>query len=162
MAKEKCTKDVIRIAVKLKKHGALDKDIALACGVCPQTFSTWLHHPQTANQTEFSEAVKKCEVDFKDKLTQIIMRDAQEKVFPAYAGMIPATAPARSSTRSVPRIRGDDPWVADVKDAGKATPKGIASAAQRAQMRARNPARTVMKYAPRCRSRWLRAPTWSI
>ena len=40
MAKEKCTKDVIRIAVKLKKHGALDKDIALACGVCPQTGSS--------------------------------------------------------------------------------------------------------------------------
>lgn len=38
-------------------------------------------------------------------------------------------------------------WLADVEDAGKATPKGIASAAQRAQMRARNPARTVMKYA---------------
>lgn len=40
MAKERCTKDVIRIAVKLKKHGALDKDIALACGVCPQTGSS--------------------------------------------------------------------------------------------------------------------------
>ena len=40
MAKEKCTKDVIKIAVKLKKHGALDKDIALACGVCPQTGSS--------------------------------------------------------------------------------------------------------------------------
>ena len=38
-------------------------------------------------------------------------------------------------------------WLADIEDAGKATPKGIASAARRAQMRARNPARTVMKYA---------------
>lgn len=38
-------------------------------------------------------------------------------------------------------------WIADVEDAGKATSKGIASAAQRAQMRARNPARTVMKHA---------------
>lgn len=38
-------------------------------------------------------------------------------------------------------------WLADIEDAGKATPKGIASAAQRAQMRARNPARTVMKHA---------------
>lgn len=38
-------------------------------------------------------------------------------------------------------------WLADIEDAGKATPKGIARAAQRAQMRARNPARTVMKYA---------------
>ena len=88
MAKEKCTKDVIRIAVKLKKHGALDKDIALACGVCPQTFSTWLHHPQTENQREFSEAVKKVEVDFKDKLTQIIMRDAQERDWKAAAWLL--------------------------------------------------------------------------
>ena len=98
MAKEKCTKDVIKIAVKPKKHGALDKDIALACGVCPQTFSTWLHHPQTENQREFSEAIKKCEVDFKDK------------VFPAYAGMIPGSYDYHQVAFRVPRIRGDDPW----------------------------------------------------
>ena len=94
MAKEKCTKDVIKIAVKLKKHGALDKDIALACGVCPQTFSTWLHHPQTDNQREFSEAIKKCEVDFKDKLTQIIMRDAQEKDWKAAAWLLERKYPS--------------------------------------------------------------------
>lgn len=80
--------------MKLKKHGALDKDIALACGVCPQTFSTWLHHPQTENQREFSEAVKKAEVDFKDKLTQIIMRDAQERDWKAAAWLLERKYPS--------------------------------------------------------------------
>ena len=111
MAKEKCTKDVIKIAVKLKKHGALDKDIALACGVCPQTFSTWLHHPQTSNQREFSEAVKKVEVDFKDKLTRIIMRDAQERDWKAAAwllerkyGRVTRVIDDSNDSEEVPRI----------------------------------------------------------
>lgn len=124
MAKEKCTKDVIRIAVKLKKHGALDKDIALACGVCPQTLSTWLHHPQTANQREFSEAVKKVEVDFKDKLTQIIMRDAQgrdwkaaawllERKYPNEYGRVTRVIDDSGDSEEVPRI------VFDPKKGGK-------------------------------------------
>ena len=74
--------------MKLKRHGALDKDIALACGVAPQTFSTWVNHPRTGNQHELSEAMKKTEVEFKDRLTQIIMRDAQERDWKAAAWLL--------------------------------------------------------------------------
>lgn len=100
MPRAKCTSEVIERAVNLKKMGALDKDIAAACGVLPQTFSTWINHPKSKNQAELSEALKKCEAEYYAQLEGIIMRAALSKDWKAAAWLLERKRPAQYAKRT--------------------------------------------------------------
>lgn len=84
----KLTYEMVDEAVKLKKLGLYEKDIAAAIGVSPQTFSTWQHEPKTAEQRELAEAMKRAEADGKKALLAIIQRDARERDWKAAAWML--------------------------------------------------------------------------
>ena len=84
----KLTYEMIDEAVKLKKLGLYEKDIAAAIGVAPQTFSTWQHDPKTPEQRELAEAMKRAEADGKKALLAIIQRDARERDWKAAAWML--------------------------------------------------------------------------
>ncbi len=75
MAKFKLTYQLVEKAVELKRQGLNDCDIAAAIGVCKQTFSKWINHPETKVQRELSERLKKAECDYKATLLNTI-RDA--------------------------------------------------------------------------------------
>ena len=72
MAKARCTKEAIEKAVELKKRGALDKDIAAALLVRPDTFSKWINHPKSDMQRQLGQALKRVEADYKASLLTII------------------------------------------------------------------------------------------
>lgn len=88
MARPKCTKETIAKAVKLRKAGVNNKDIAAAVGVCEQTFSKWINHPKTDNQRELGEALKRTEADYKAALLSIIYNDAVKKDWKAAAWLL--------------------------------------------------------------------------
>lgn len=75
MAKFKLTYQLVEKAVELKRQGLNDCDIAAAIGVCKQTFSKWINHPETKVQRELAEQLKKAESDYKATLLNTI-RDA--------------------------------------------------------------------------------------
>lgn len=75
MAKFKLTYQLVEKAVELKRQGMNDCDIAAAIGVCKQTFSKWINHPETKVQRELAEQLKKAESDYKATLLNTI-RDA--------------------------------------------------------------------------------------
>lgn len=78
MAKEKLHKDDIPVCVKMKKRGLNDKDIAAYLGVRRETFSQWVNHPRTENQTNLSNALKKAEADAKAAMLTAIQKAAME------------------------------------------------------------------------------------
>lgn len=65
MGKEKLHQEDIQECVKLKRAGVNDKDIAAYIGVRADTFSTWINHPKTENQTKLAQALKKAESEAK-------------------------------------------------------------------------------------------------
>lgn len=75
MAKFKLTYQLVEKAVELKRQGLNDCDIAAAIGVCKQTFSKWINHPETKVQRELAEQLKKAESNYKATLLNTI-RDA--------------------------------------------------------------------------------------
>ena len=75
MAKYKRTYELVEKAVEMKSNGLNDCDIAAAIGVCKQTFSKWINHPETKVQRELSECIKKAESSYKEALLNTI-RDA--------------------------------------------------------------------------------------
>ena len=78
MAKEKLHKEDIPVCVKMKKRGLNDKDIAAYLGVRRETFSQWVNHPRTENQTNLSNALKKAEADAKAAMLTAIQKAAVE------------------------------------------------------------------------------------
>lgn len=88
MPRPKLTKQYISEAVKMKKAGVNDKDIAAYIGVAPQTFSTWINHPKSSNQRELAEGLKKCESEYKAALLTIIYNNAVEKNWQAAAWLL--------------------------------------------------------------------------
>ena len=78
MAKEKLHKDDIPVCVKMKKRGLNNKDIAAYLGVRRETFSQWVNHPRTENQTNLSNALKKAEADAKAAMLTAIQKAAME------------------------------------------------------------------------------------
>lgn len=78
MAKEKLHKEDIPVCVKMKKRGLNDKDIAAYLGVRRETFSQWVNHPRTENQTNLSNALKKAEADAKAAMLTAIQKAAME------------------------------------------------------------------------------------
>ena len=79
MAKYKLTYQMVEQAVEMKKSGLNDCDIAAAIGVCKQTFSKWICHPETKVQRDLSEQLKKAEADYKEVLLTTIRKAALEK-----------------------------------------------------------------------------------
>lgn len=77
-AKEKLNKSDIPKCAQLKQSGLNDKDIAAYIGVCPQTFSTWVNHPNSENQRELSEALKKAEAQAKAAALSKIQKAGME------------------------------------------------------------------------------------
>ena len=75
MAKYKLTYELVEKAVEMKSNGLNDCDISAAIGVCKQTFSKWINHPETKVQRELSECIKKAESSYKEALLNTI-RDA--------------------------------------------------------------------------------------
>lgn len=88
MPKPKCTPDLIRRAVKLKKGGANNVDIAKAVGISESTFYRWVSTPTSDNQRELSESLKKAEADYKNALQGIIAKAAQERDWKAAAWLL--------------------------------------------------------------------------
>jgi transposase len=78
MAKEKLHKEDIPVCVKMKKRGLNDKDIAAYLGVRRETFSQWVNHPRTENQTNLANALKKAEADAKAAMLTAIQKAAME------------------------------------------------------------------------------------
>lgn len=87
-ARNKCTAEAIERAVKLKKGGANNKDIAAALGIHESTFYEWIANPKSDKQREFSEGIKKAEADYKNALLAIIMRDASQRDWHAAAWLL--------------------------------------------------------------------------
>lgn len=71
-------KEDIPVCVKLKKRGLNDKDIAAYLGVRRETFSQWVNHPRTENQTNLSNALKKAEADAKAAMLTAIQKASME------------------------------------------------------------------------------------
>lgn len=78
MSKEKLHKEDIPVCVKLKKRGLNDKDIAAYLGVRRETFSQWVNHPRTENQSNLSNALKKAEADAKAAMLTAIQKASME------------------------------------------------------------------------------------
>lgn len=78
MSKEKLHKEDIPVCVKLKKRGLNDKDIAAYLGVRRETFSQWVNHPRTENQTNLANALKKAEADAKAAMLTAIQKASME------------------------------------------------------------------------------------
>lgn len=93
MSKHKCTPELIRKAVELKKKGALDKDIAACVGVNPCTFSRWLNGPKTENQRQLAQELKKAEGEYYSALEQIIFRAGLEGSWQAAAWILERKRP---------------------------------------------------------------------
>ena len=75
-------------ALKLKKGGANNKDIAAALGVCPQTFYRWIGEPKTELQRELRDGLKKAEADYKNALLAIIAKSAETRDWKAAAWLL--------------------------------------------------------------------------
>lgn len=88
MPKPKCTKDAVKNAVRLKKGGAADKDIARALDVRPETLSRWINDPKSELQRQLSQELKKAEADYKNALLAIIFREAKDKDWKAAAWLL--------------------------------------------------------------------------
>ena len=104
MSKEKCTKEAIEVAVKLKKRGALDKDIAAALLVRPDTFSKWINHPKSDNQRQLSQALKTVEAEYKASLLTIIYNNAVSRDWKAAAWLLERKYPQEYARQERPRI----------------------------------------------------------
>ena len=78
MARDKCTKQAIRDARRLKRSGANDCDIAAFLGV----------HPRTDNQRQLCQALKRDEAEYKGALLTIIAKSAQERDWKAAAWLL--------------------------------------------------------------------------
>lgn len=88
MPRAKCTQEAIERAVELKKRGVLDKDIAAALTVRPDTFSKWINHPKSENQLQLSQALKKVEADYKSNLLAMIYNAGAEGTWQAAAWIL--------------------------------------------------------------------------
>lgn len=95
MAKPKCTDEVIKRAVQLKKGGAHNRSIAAALGVHESTFYTWCNKPKSDKQREFSEALKKAEADYENALLAVVMKAGKDKDWKAAAWLLERKYPER-------------------------------------------------------------------
>lgn len=97
MSRHLCTKEAIETAVKLRKAGVNNKDIAAAIGVSEFQFSRWINHPKTKNQEQLAQALKKTEADYKSALLTIIYNNAVKKDWKAAAWLLERKYPQEFS-----------------------------------------------------------------
>ena len=90
----KLTQEAVESALKLKKGGANNKDIAAALGVCPQTFYRWIGEPKTELQRELRDGLKKAEAEYKNALLAIIAKSAETRDWKAAAFLLERKYPA--------------------------------------------------------------------
>lgn len=106
MPKPKCDDELVRRAVKLKKGGATNVDIAKALGISESTFYRWVSTPSTDAERELSESLKKAEADYKNALQGIIAKAAQERDWKAAAWLLERKYPEEYGRRMLD-LRGD-------------------------------------------------------
>ncbi|NBJ67581.1 XRE family transcriptional regulator [Enterorhabdus caecimuris] len=70
------TKADIAEAIRMKKTGLRQKDIAAYLGIAEETMSRWVNHPKTENQRQLSQALKKTEAERKASLLTMIYNAA--------------------------------------------------------------------------------------
>ena len=61
--KERLTQEGITTALRLCRAGLPDCQIAAVLGVRADTYSRWINHPKTENQTQLSQALKKADAE---------------------------------------------------------------------------------------------------
>lgn len=88
MSRPKCTKETIQTAVKLKKAGVNNRDIAAAIGIDESTFYKWSNHPKTEMQHQFGQALQKTEADYKASLLTLIYNAAVKRNWQAAAWLL--------------------------------------------------------------------------
>lgn len=88
MPAQKCTKEAIEVAIKLKKAGCTNKDIAAALDVSESMFYRWINHPKTENQVQLGQSLKKTETDYKKSLQDIIYKAAKKRDWKAAAWLL--------------------------------------------------------------------------
>lgn len=99
MPKARCTQEAIQTAVELKKRGVMDKDIAAALLVRPDTFSKWINHPVSDNQRQLSQELKRVETDYKASLLTIIYNAGVNGQWQAAAWMLERKYPEEYARR---------------------------------------------------------------
>lgn len=77
MARDKCTRELIEAAVELKRGGMNNRDTAACLGIHEATFYRWISNPAKPIHREFSEALKKAEVEYKAALRERIFRASE-------------------------------------------------------------------------------------
>ena len=88
MARPKCTQEAIDTAVKLKKAGVNNKDIAAALCIDERTFYKWTNAPKSDKQRQLGQALKKVEAEYKASLLSIIAKSAKERDWKAAAWLL--------------------------------------------------------------------------
>ena len=78
MTRPKCDKQTIDQAVKYKRNGMNNKDIAACIGISERTFYKWLNEPKSENQIQFGQSLKNAESEFKAALRSRIMRASDD------------------------------------------------------------------------------------
>ena len=102
--KPRCTKEAIKTAVELKRRGANDKDIAAALLVRPETFSRWINHPQSDNQSQLSQALQKVEAEYKANILAGIYNAGAKGQWQAFAWILERKYPQEYARQERPRI----------------------------------------------------------
>lgn len=100
MPKPKLNKDGIVTAVRLKKGGANNKDIAAALGIHERTFYKWINDPKSENQRQLGQELKRAEADYKNALLAIIAKSAKERDWKAAAWLLERKYPQEYSRRT--------------------------------------------------------------
>lgn len=100
MPKPKLNKEGIATAVRLKKGGANNKDIAAALGIHERTFYKWINDPKSENQRQLGQELKRAEADYKNALLAIIAKSAKERDWKAAAWLLERKYPQEYSRRT--------------------------------------------------------------
>ena len=100
MGKPKLDKQGVATAVRLKKGGANNKDIAAALCVHERTVCKWVNEPKSENQRLLGRELKKAEADYKNALLGIIAKNAKDKDWKAAAWLLERKYPAEYSRRT--------------------------------------------------------------
>lgn len=104
------------MATRLKRTGAMDKDIATAIGVRPETFCRWVNNPKSDMQRQLGQELKKCEANYKSALLSKIAKAADRGQWQAAAWILERKYPEEFSRRtreSIDRRQDDVPRVID-------------------------------------------------
>lgn len=103
--KPKCTKETIQQAVKLKKAGVTNKDIASALCIHESTLYRWIGEPKTDEQRKLGEALKKTEADYKASLQTLIYNAAVERDWKAAAWLLERKYPQEFARQIRPPVQ---------------------------------------------------------